>query len=305
MAVVPERSALHLLLLIGITLVLSACSGGDAALPPESRPIAVEQAAAQREQYRKLPFAGAHNFRDLGGYTTADGRSVKWGVLYRSDSLADLTDDDLQFMARLGLQQVVDFRSPFEKEEDPDRLPEDINYVEIPVDVEGTAVKELFERIGSGDLEGLDIENMLVKANHAFVTESLAPFQEYIHRLLDPGNLPSVAHCTGGKDRAGFAAAVTLLALGVPRDQVVRDFMLTNTYTEERIERLLWIIRIGSLFRTDPEEVRPLLGVEPRYIEAALQAMESEYGSIEGFVRDGLGLNDQQLQQLRENLLEG
>lgn len=291
-------------LLVAVCLI-AACTGGDAGLPPDERPIAVQQLPSEREQYRKLPFAGAHNFRDLGGYRTADGKTVKWGVLYRSDDLADLTDDDLLFMERLGLAQVVDLRSPFEKAEDPDRLPDSVRYVELPVDVEGTAVKEMFEAIVSGNTGNLDLDNILVDANRAFVTDTLEPFRSYVHSLLDPQNLPSVAHCTGGKDRAGFTAAVTLLALGVPREQIVHDFMLTNTYTEEQIEKYMWMIRFGSLFRTDPEEVRPLLGVEQRYIDAAFDAMEAEYGSLDNFVREGLQLDDGQLAKLRKNLLEG
>lgn len=290
---------------LALFVLLAACSGGDASLPPDERPIAAQQLPQEREQYRKLPFAGAHNFRDLGGYRSSDGRTVKWGVLYRSDDLADLTDGDLLFMERLGLAQVVDLRSPFEKEQDPDRLPPGTNYVEMPVDVEGTAIKELFEAIVKGDTGDLDIENILVDANRSLVTRNLEPFRTYVHSLLQPANLPSMAHCTGGKDRAGFAAAVTLLALGVPREQIVHDYLLTNTYTAEQIEKYMWMIRFGSLFRTDPESVRPLLGVEQRYLDAAFDAMEAEYGSLDNFVRQGLQLDEAQLEQLRANLLEG
>lgn len=292
---------------LSLLAALVACSGGDARLPPDQRPLASEQPAELREAYRKLPFEGAHNFRDLGGYETRDGKRVKWGVVYRSDKLADLTDDDLVFMKRLGLKQNVDFRSEFEKQEEPDRFPASagITYVERPVDVEGTAVKEIVERIQTGDVEGLDLENLLVVANRAFVTDSLAPFRDHIHNLLDPNKLPSLVHCTAGKDRTGFAAALTLLVLGVPRETVVRDYLLTNTYTEKRINKIEWLIRFESLFRTDPEEIRPLLGVKQRYIEAAFEAMESEYGSIDNFIRDGLGIDAAMREQLRSNLLEG
>jgi protein-tyrosine phosphatase len=289
-----------------LVIAVAACSSGDASLPPQQRPLASEQALELRADYRKLPFEGANNFRDLGGYKTADGKAVKWGVIYRSDKLSNLSDDDLAFMERLGLQQVVDLRTEFEKSKDPDRLPANtgINYVERPLDVEGTAIQEMFDKILSGDVEGLDIDNMLVEANRDFVLNNLEPFREHVHSLLDPSNLPSVAHCTGGKDRAGMAAALTLLSLGVPKETVIDDYMLTNVYTEDYINRTLWVIRFASLFRTDPEDIRPLLGVERRYIEAAFDAIEQRYGSIDNFIREGLELDEAQLVQLRTNLLE-
>lgn len=290
------RNTLTLLTL----LCLVACG-----TPAEDRVIPAELPAAERDEHRKLTLDGADNFRDLGGYRTSDGKTVKWGVVYRSDSLADLSDADLAFMQRLGIQQVVDFRTDFEKAEDPDRIPEGVRYIERPVDVEGTAVKEMFEKISSGDLEDFDAEGILIEANRGFVRSFGEVFGAHLKSLTDSGNLPSVAHCTGGKDRAGFAAAVTLLALGVPEQTVREDFLKTNAYTADKIEKYMWLIRVGSFFRTDPEKVRPLLGVEPSYIDAALDTMKAEYGSIDNYLREGLGLSDADRAKLRANLLEG
>ena len=98
-----------------LLLPLLACGGGA---PPDQRSIPAELPASAREAARRLPLDGAHNFRDLGGYATSDGRTLRWGVLYRSDALADLSDDDLAYLGRLGLRRVVDFRSPLERERD-------------------------------------------------------------------------------------------------------------------------------------------------------------------------------------------
>ncbi len=289
-----------MLLILGC---LFAC--GDSSEQADQRVMPIDIASDQREPYRKLAMDGAENFRDLGGYQTRDGKTVKWGVLYRSDSLADLSERDLAFLQRLKVKQIVDFRTPFEKAEDPDRIPAGIQYVEREIDVEGTAVKELFEKISSGDIDDLNAVELMENANRAFVSSQQHVYGPHLKSLLDDDNIPSVAHCTGGKDRAGFGAAITLLALGVPEEAVINDFMLTNVYTKEKINKYIWMIRLGSFFRTDPEKIRPLLGVERSFIVAALDQMKTEYGSIDNYFRQGLGLTDDELVRLRSRFLEG
>ena len=286
-----------------LSLFLSACGGSNGS--PELRAIAADLPSSEREAFRKLSIDGADNFRDLGGYKTKDGRTVKWGLVYRSDSLADLSDNDLVYLQRLGIKQIVDFRTPFEKQEDPDRIPSGVNYVEREIEVEGTAVKALYEKISSGDFGDLKPVEMMEEANRALVTKNQHIYGPHLKSLLNPTNLPSVAHCTGGKDRAGYGAAITLLALGVPEETVIKDFLLTNEYTKDKINKTIWMIRLGSFFQTDPEKIRPLLGVERSFIVAALDEMKKEYGSIDNYFKEGLGLSDADLDQLRNNLLEG
>ena len=143
------------------------------------------------------------------------------------------------------------------------------------------------------------------KANRAFVSNQQQVYGPHLKSLLDDNNIPSVAHCTGGKDRAGFGAAITLLALGVPESTVTDDFLLTNEYTKAKINKYIWMIRLGSFFQTDPEKIRPLLGVEQSFIEAAIDQMKTEFGSIDNYFRDGLGISDAEIQQLRQRFLEG
>ena len=291
--------------LLPLLMLLTIVACGDSKGVAESRVIPAQLAAEQRAEYRKMPMDGAENFRDLGGYQAADGRTVKWGMLYRSDSLAELSDQDLAYIQRLGVKQIVDFRTPFEKAEDPDRIPEGVNYVEREIDVEGTAVKELFEKISSGDIDDLNATELMENANRAFVTSQQQVYGPHLKSLLSDNNVPSVAHCTGGKDRAGFGAAITLLALGVPESTVINDFLLTNEYTKDKINKYIWMIRLGSFFQTDPEKIRPLLGVERSFIVAAIDQMKKDYGSIDNYFRQGLGISDAEIQLLRERFLEG
>jgi protein-tyrosine phosphatase len=285
-----------------LALATLACARGA---PPESRAIPSALPEASRESARRLPLDGAHNARDLGGYAGAGGRRVRWGRLYRSDALGDLSDGDVSYLARLGVAQVVDFRSEAEREREPDRLPLPSPRVVLrPIFGDALDPQELRERLLSGEARADEMAELLVAGNRAFVTEFGPVYGGFVRDLADPQNLPVLFHCTAGKDRAGFAAAALLLALGVPRDAIMQDYLLTNGFSEAATSRMLNVLRVFSLFRTDPDDVRPLLEARPAYLQAAFDTIDRRYGSDDAYVREGLGLDDTTLTRLRENLLE-
>jgi protein-tyrosine phosphatase len=255
---------------------------------------------------RHVVLDGAQNFRDLGGYAAEDGRHVRWGLLYRSDNLSQLSDADLERVGGLGIRLVCDFRSEEEKAEEPDRLPaEDPPAVAaLPIFDESFSPASLREKLTSGGLGDLDLRQLLTDANRLFATRFAGQYAAMFERITRPENLPALVHCTAGKDRAGFASAVILRTLGVPEETVYADFLLTNHYTGRKIERTLWTLRIFSLFRVDPEQVRPVLGVERAYLEAAFDEIEKEHGSFDAYRREALGLDDAETNAFRELALE-
>jgi protein-tyrosine phosphatase len=250
---------------------------------------------------RHLALEGAPNFRDLGGYATADGRTVKWGMLYRSDNLSHLTDEDLARVSALGLNLVCDFRTEPERAEEPDRLPasDTPEVLALPIGVDGFMVNDLRERVMSGDVEGLDLRGMLIEGNRQFATKQAPTYAAMFERITKPENLPALVHCTAGKDRAGFAAAAILSVLGVPYETVLADFLLTNHYTASATERRLFMIELFSLTRADSDALRPLFGVEPAYLEAAFGAIEEKYGDFDSYRREALGLDDAEVLAFR------
>jgi protein-tyrosine phosphatase len=286
-------------------LAAAALACGSSA-PPESRAIPHLLEGSAREAARRLPFDGAYNARDLGGYVGAGGRRVRWGVVYRSDALGDLSDADVVYFARLGVRQVVDFRSQLEREQAPDRLPAAPapRLVLRPIFGEGLDPGELRERLLSGDARPEQLEAMLVEGNRAFVTDFAPVYGAFLRDLAAEENLPLLFHCTAGKDRAGFAAAALLLALGVTREAVMQDYLKTNEYSASSTDRTLMMLRVASLFRTTPEEARPLFEARPEYLQAAFDTIDARYGGEVAFLRDGLGLDEATLSRLRANLLE-
>ena len=239
---------------------------------------------------RLLPLEGAHNFRDLGGYATEDGRRVRWGMLYRSDDLADLTRDDLRYVSNLDINLVCDFRGAEERASEPSRLPEentpDVANLDIADDrFDPNAIETM---IRERSLDGVDFGEMLVEGNRAFATRFSPQYGSMFERIGEAENLPTLVHCSGGKDRTGFASAIVLRALGVPEETVFDDYLLTNVYTANEIERQLMLLRMYLFFRTGPEAIRPLLGVRRDYLQAAFDAIDEQYGSVDAYLREGL-----------------
>lgn len=268
---------------------------------PVGAPVAV------REAHRRIAFAGAGNFRDLGGYRTVDGRALRWGALYRSGDLHRLTDHDLIVLNALGLAVLVDFRADFEKAVRPNRLPpgDRIKVVELPIfDAHSALGAQLRERISRGDIAGLDPVAFLLEANRQFVTEFTPVFRQFIEQVLAAEGRPVLFHCTGGKDRTGFAAAIILRLLGVPETTIMADYMLSKGYSLRSYRRDILIVRLLR-GRRAAAIVRKLVAVEPTYLQAAFAAIEQQYGSFAAYVRDGLALSDEQVEQLGRYLLEG
>ena len=265
------------------------------------RPLHKNDSSLQNEEHRLLPMDGAHNTRELGGYKTTDGKSIKWGMLYRSDKLSDISKTDQKYLQTLGIKKIVDFRSEEEKTEDPDIIPEGIDYIEMPISVDG-AMRSKIEAVLKGETDK-EVKSFLVDANREFVSSYTDVYENFLRGLIDE-DAPTLFHCTAGKDRAGFAAAITLIALGVPRETVIKDYMKTNAFTQERIEEILDQIELMSLYQTDAEILRPLIGVERIYIETAFKTAEEKYGSLENFIRVGLNISDEDIQKLRKKFLE-
>ena len=286
---------------VGILFFCFALTQCSETIDLMDRPIHKTDNTFQNENYRLLPMDGAHNARELGGYKTTDGKYVKWGMLYRSDKLSDISDTDQVYLQNLGIKKIIDFRSKEEKEEDPDIIPKGIDYIEMPISVDG-AMRSKIEAVLKGETNK-DVKSFLIDANKEFVSNYTDVYEDFLRNLIDDDG-PALFHCTAGKDRAGFAAAITLIALGVSKEDVINDYMKTNQFTKERIEEIIGQIELMTLYQTDAEILRPLLGVEREYIETAFQTAEEKYGSLENFIRDGLNISDEDIQKLRNKFIE-
>lgn len=258
---------------------------------------------------RVLKLEGVHNFRDYGGYAVSGGGRLKRGLLWRSGQHHRATDSDLAAIADLGLVAVFDLRSSQERTNEPCRRPAGFGAViyesDDPVHQPRTAphiavATQSRERTPESTRQGM-VRNY---ARMCFRPELRAMASRMLSELT-AGDGPSLVNCMAGKDRTGIAVAMVQLAAGVHRDDVIADYVLTNTAgnVEARIAAGIETIKAmsGDL---DEEILRVLMGVEPEYLESAFASVEAEHGSIEAYLAEMLGADDALRERLRAALVE-
>jgi protein-tyrosine phosphatase len=248
------------------------------------------------------------HFRDLGGHATATGRAVRRGRLYRSGDFSNVTDADCARLHALGITAVCDLRSEDERTRSPNRWPQDRTAKVIALNVVAdlrAGDRRLWQTLFS-NFTRLGAHETMIRVYRSMPKACLPGLPLLMESLLAPEGLPAVIHCTAGKDRTGFVSAVLLLALGVPRETVYHDYLLSTEFGTN--ERALGVItrelttRLGMV--PDPEAIRPLITVEPDYLDAALDTVAADYGSLEAYLAQAGGIDDAKLAHLHDLLLE-
>lgn len=231
-----------------------------------------------------MRFASSSNFRRVG---VGPLPGVPLRHLYRSDHLGALDAHDAEQIRALGIRRVLDFRGVTERSTAACRVP-DVTVHSLPI--EPTIVQKLGDLVAAGHrLTGADVTAHMQDTYRGFVRHSTHRFAQFFEHLLSSDE-PTVFHCTAGKDRTGFAAALLLKALDVPDEEVMRDYLLTN----DRLE-LPQVSRLGL-----PREAAEVLWrVQPSFLEAAFDEVRALYGSLEGYFREGLALRAQERSALR------
>ena len=241
---------------------------------------------------RHLNLAGASNFRDLGGYPTQDGRTVRWRQIFRSNHLGHLTDEDIAVMRDLGVRSAFDFRGAEERTAALCCMP-DISVHSLPV--EPTVVAALRAIAASGTpLSTEHAVEVMRDSYRSYVQQNTRHYRTLFSHLLED-RAPLVIHCTAGKDRTGFACALILHTLGVSEDIISEDYLLTNSY-----------YRRDPNHSSDlPDEIRQVLGsVQEPFLAAAFEAIDADYGDLETYLRDGLGLGPAERASLEARYLQ-
>jgi len=252
---------------------------------------------------RIVPLEGGHNFRDIGGYPTADGRVVACGLVYRSGTLSELSDRDHVVMDALGLAVICDFRSTRERERRPSRLPEAARY-EIWSRDHPMSAADLTEAMRRPDATSDSSRALMIAAYRDLAYEQVPSYQELFRRIAY-GPLPLMFHCAAGKDRTGIAAGLLLDLLGVARDQVLADYAITDRFFARGCELVAKDPFGTRLAGINPRIWEPMMRADPAYLAAMFDTIETRHGSGEGFIRDALGMDDTAIAAIRARLLPG
>jgi protein-tyrosine phosphatase len=247
--------------------------------------------AAQTEQQRHLPLDGPQNFRDLGGYATPGG-STAWGLIYRSDALVNLSEDDFSVLAGRGLRTVLDLRRDVELVELPNAFAghATVRYVHHSASTLEAGEVSGAERLASLDFRAYYID-MIKRGSETFL---------HLFQLLgDPASYPIVFHCAGGRDRAGVSAALVLTAAGASREDVIADYLASSVYLQRRVAAMREAFtRQGH----DAEAILANLELRESYLTGMLDAIDTEFGGIDGYL-EGIGVSAGELSTFRETFI--
>ena len=241
-----------------------------------------------------VPLKGGSNFRDLGGYRTADGRTVRRHAVFRSAHLGALTDEDRAALGKLGVRTIVDLRGVSEAAETP-HLIDGVSCRVVGAHIEPQLGDKIRDAVAGGTATPHLMMQFLSDHYRDYPRRCAPGFRTLFTTLSDGTHRPLVFHCTAGKDRTGFASALLLSLLGVHWDDVMADYLRTND---------LWIGHIGRYPELDIDTRAAIIEARRPYLEAAFAVVRDDFGSSEAFAEKALGLDAKARERLRADLLE-
>jgi protein-tyrosine phosphatase len=239
---------------------------------------------------RAVALEGGSNFRDLGGYPGAGGKTVKWGHIYRSADISKLTDADLKTLEARHLATVCDLRGPSELSTNPDRLPAGINYVNLPAGSESTRPNTNYAAMNKDSM----MTAFYTKTNHL-----KAKYKPMFDQLLTLDNSKALLfHCAGGRDRTGIGAALILSALGVDKAIILKDYVATDVYL-----KLDQVARLNKQSGMTDAQLKKLVAMNPADLDKFFTAVNQKYGSMNSFLTTEMELTPAKLATLRAKYL--
>ena len=254
---------------------------------------------------RGIPVEGSVNFRDFGGYRTMDGRVTKWGRFFRSGHLSEISNAEQKYLAQLDINTVCDFRRQAEMESERSLLPGDptIHQVEI---VPGARDPNHIHQLLATATTPKDVFNEMVEIMRILITEAAPHYRRLFEIMLGHEQGALLINCSAGKERTGVGAALVLMALGIPRDVIEQEFMLSKEYypVHREIPRVLEKYNVALPGEDGVKLVMPLLETHSAYIRVVFEEIDKGFDSDQEFIKATYGLTDNDLATLREKYTE-
>lgn len=270
---------------------------------------------------RRLPLKNLYNCRDMGGYLTKEGRLTSWGKVFRSDALHQIDDVGQAYIERMGVKRIIDFRSPEEIAKDPNKsilTSKSFNFnphadVAQQASTQSVSKKdedkiiqlEKMVKTEAGRAQLIKNRNVMIKQMEQLVVgeNAIKAYKQFFEILLQNSVTPLIFHCQGGKDRTGWAAALYLGALGVGKEQIYQDYLLTDKMNAPRNAKRMAIYKKY----TDNEDVLAFLAslqqTKKDYLDGAYTTVEEHYGTLEKYLKEVLEIEASQLEFLRNKYL--
>lgn len=264
----------------------------------------------------KIELEGLSNARDLGGMIGFGGKRIKFGRIIRSDNLSAITENDALILQTYGLKKIVDFRTEDEIKASPDREIHGVTWMKTPI------LKSLTTGITREDSKkpsslaeillsfscdlGAKGKGWLASLYIPLVSDKfcLCGYKAFLDALRDNKDGAVLYHCSAGKDRVGIGTLIFLSALGVSREDIIKDYLLTNESYAQIINEAIALGKTRGVTQEIIDTIEPLSGVDISYINTALNVIDNTHGGINTFLKNQLGLDEEYLNDLRNNYLE-
>jgi protein-tyrosine phosphatase len=250
-----------------------------------------------------------NNFRDFGGYETRNGSIVKKGLLYRCGSLTKASENDLKKISALGIKTIVDLRTHNERQNNPEPIPinSNIKSIHFPIKVrmhnESGWIWQLLS-LRFGKARKIDYHEAMRDAYQEYVTDFQPEFSKILKLTSESSNLPIMIHCTGGKDRTGFACSLIQLVLNVPFETVLQDYLKTNSFLQEVKDEFRNRLKKFPFLGISMEKIAPLFEARKEFLEAAYDKIVDDFGTLNDYIREGLSFSEDESQRLKQLLIQ-
>jgi protein-tyrosine phosphatase len=250
---------------------------------------------------RMVPISTGHNIRDMGGYPAADGKYVRWGMLFRAGYMSDVVGEDAATLQSLGIVTICDLRANGERDLRPTAWHEPSN-TELWARDHDVSAADLHKLMESGRVNAKTMRAAMVDLYHALPFVQADSYREMFARLK-AGRVPLLFNCSAGKDRTGVAAALILTVLGVSRDIILEDYLLTNATIDNLIRFLGSDGRYSDIVSNRREDALPLLRAEAEYLVASFDVIMAQHGSVDAYLSEILGVSAEDQQAIRSHLI--
>lgn len=246
-----------------------------------------------------ISFEAVYNFRDMGGYKAQDGRVVRDGLFYRSAALGKMTSADKERFETLGIKTIFDYRDDHEVQSNPNPVFPNTQYIQIPAkgnhafnmptNAGKTMVRQNFYKV---------VNPEMFRDFYAQMPFNNASFKELMAMIQQPKNLGLVHHCAVGKDRTGIGGALILLALDIPEETIMQDYLATNIHLRLMVDRMAQAMR-QDFNDKELQQFHALMSAREDYLQAAFDEMDARYGSKATFLEQEFGLTKEKREQLQ------
>lgn len=245
---------------------------------------------------RSVVMDSVQNLRDMGGYFTRDNRMTRWGKLFRSGQLSSLSEWDSIRLDKLGIKTIIDLRTDTEIAASLTKYTR-ANIIHIPIS--NARLSDIPLRVASGTIRKGDAVLYMQDLYLQLITDNKEQLAKALDEFQNPDNYPILFSCTLGKDRTGFLAAVLLAAIGVPEETVLRDYMASNEYIN--LSHLAYLAR--DLNSDAQEAITAIVSTNESYMDLALKKIQKDYGSVDKYLTQGLGMDEKKRGKLKDVLL--